>query len=528
MQRLYHCTKKETQLSSVITDQFLSISKVFEKVVYNQLSTYLSTNQLLYGSQHGFRKQHSTETATLELVDSLLQTLDSGKLPISIFLDLSKAFDTLDHVILINKLKHYGISGTPLNWICNYLTDRQQFVQYKGTMSNTRPIVTGVPQGSVLGPLLFIIYINDIHCASNKFKSILYADDTTLVGSLQSFESQTHPNDYTTLSNNINKELSHISEWLNANKLSLNKDKTKYMIHHFSQRDVSQLKLTLNLEGKQIQGICEFNFLGTTIEETLNWAPHTDRIANKISRTLGVMNKLKQFLPTYTLRTMYNSLILPHQNFSILSWGLHTSRLSKLQKRAVRIITRNKYNAHTEPILKYLGLLKVNDIFTLQCLKFYFKCTHGRAPLFFASFFTRNTARHDHNTRQRHQPEILFSHTSRARKCIKFHIPLLLRSIPPCIIDKIYTVSQTILNSTCWPAMKISVKRETATYAPTLKLSCLSSSRLFIYYIYLYHVMYTVYSVSHHIIASVAHVYYSLMFNNVILHMLMFIIHLCL
>ena len=116
-------------------------------------------------------------------------------------------------------------------------------------------------------------------------------------------------------------------------------------------------------------------------------------------------------------------------------------RLPKLQKRAVRIITLNKYNAHTEPILKSLGLLKVNDIFTLQCLKFYFKCTHERVPTTFASFFTRNTARHDHNTRQRHQPEILFSHTSRARKCIKFYIPLLLRSMPTCIIDKIYTHS---------------------------------------------------------------------------------------
>ena len=166
-----------------------------------------------------------------------------------------------------------------------------------------------MPQGSVLRPLLFIIYINDIHCAINKFKYILYDDDTTLVGSLHSFESQTHPNDYTTISNTINKELSHISKWLNANKLSLNKDKTKCMIHHFSQRDVSQLKITLNLEGKQIQGICEFKFLGTTIQETLNWAPHTDIIANQISRTLEVMNKLKHFLPTHTLRTMYNSLI---------------------------------------------------------------------------------------------------------------------------------------------------------------------------------------------------------------------------
>ena len=102
------------------------------------------------------------------------------------------------------------------------------------------------------------------------------------------------------------------------------------------------------------------------------------------------MNKLKHYLPTYTLRTMYNSLILPHLNFSILSWGLHTNRVSKLQKRAVRSITLNKYSAHTEP----LGLLKVNDIFTLQCLKLYFKNKHGRVPIIFASFFTRNTARH--------------------------------------------------------------------------------------------------------------------------------------
>ena len=203
---------------------------------------------------------------------------------------------------------------------------------------------------------------------------------------------------------------------------------------------------------------------------------------------------------------MYNSLILPHLNFSILSWGLHSGRLPKLQKRAVRIITVNKYNAHTEPILKSLGLLKVNDIFTLQYLKFYFKCTHRRVQTSFALFFTRNTARHDHNTRQIHQPEILFSHTSRARKFIQFHIPLLLRSMATFIINKIYTHSLNGFSNYTkqyWPAMKIAVELETATYAPTLKLACLSSALLFIYnrYIYIMYYIYTIYFVSHHVIA---------------------------
>ena len=197
---------------------------------------------------------------------------------------------------------------------------------------------------------------------------------------------------------------------------------------------------------------------------------------------------------------MYKSLILPHLNFSILSWGLHSGRLPKLQKRAVTIIPINKYNAHTEPILKSLGLLKVNDIFTLQCLKFYFKCTHERVPTTFASFFTRNTARHDHKTKTPTRNP--FSHTSRARKCIKFYIPLLLRSMSTCIIDKIYTivlmVSQIILNSICWPAMKIAVKLETATYAPMLKLACLSSALLCIYNIYIY-IMYCIPSILFHI-----------------------------
>ena len=144
-------------------------------------------NKLLYSSQYGFRKGHSTELASIELVDRASEYLDSGKLPISVFLDLSKAFDTLNHSILLDKLKYYGVSTTPLNRFARYLHNRKQFVDYEGTLSNTVLMTTGVPQGSILGPLLFIIYMNDIREASKNFKTILYADDTNLISPLCSF-----------------------------------------------------------------------------------------------------------------------------------------------------------------------------------------------------------------------------------------------------------------------------------------------------------------------------------------------------
>ena len=173
------------------------VSKVFQKVVFYQFYQYVADNNITFTSQYGFRKLHSTELASLELADRFLQYLDQGKLPLSIFLDLSKGFDTLDHHILLDKLKYRGITNTPLKWFESYLHGRQQYIdfEYAGIRSNTAYICTGVPQGSILEPLLFMIHMNDIHMASQNFNVILYADDTNLISPLWSFNSTLSIND---------------------------------------------------------------------------------------------------------------------------------------------------------------------------------------------------------------------------------------------------------------------------------------------------------------------------------------------
>ena len=161
-----------------------SISKIFERIIFNQINDHFTSHNSYYDGQYGFREKHSTQLAALELIDRITHELDLGNTPINIYIDLSKAFDTLDHTILISKLQHYGIKGTALQLLLSYLSNRKQFVQYGDILSQKNHILMGVPQGSILGPLLFIIYINDMVHSSELFKFIHFADDTTLITNL--------------------------------------------------------------------------------------------------------------------------------------------------------------------------------------------------------------------------------------------------------------------------------------------------------------------------------------------------------
>ena len=354
-----------------------TISKIFERILYNQLYEYFDNNHLLAEQQYGFRSNHSTEYAAVKLVDHISKEMESGNTPAALYIDLSKAFDTLSFDILLYKLNHYGIKDNAFKLLKSYLTDRQQFAVFNNHNSQTSIIKTGVPQGSILGPLFFSICINDLITVSDKLKFIMYADDTTIYFNLEDF-------DRYNLEQDITNELENITLWLKRNKVSLNVQKTKLMIFHRKQKQINELNILI--DGIAIERVESFNFLGLIIDEGLSWKKHTDVVKNEISKVVGILYRLNNIFPKNVLQTLYNSLIASYINYGLLLWGVESNRIELLQKKAIRLITNSNYNAHTTPLFIKLGLLKIQDMFKLKLLKFYYKLSSNLLPKYFESY----------------------------------------------------------------------------------------------------------------------------------------------
>ena len=404
--------------------------------MYLQIYEYFNTLNLFYDNQYGFRKHHSTEFAALELSDRIINEMDVNKLPINVYMDLSKAFDTLDHQILLHKLSYYGFHGISLELIKSYLLNRTQYVDYDGSISDSLPITCGVPQGSILGPLFFIIYVNDLPYVTNIFKIIIYADDTTLFATLCQNDLSNSPQ-----IDLINRNLSLIYNWLALNKLSLNIAKTKAMIFHTKQRQILNYP-DLYIDNSKIEFVKEFNFLGLLFDCNMSWKFHIIMISKKISKTIGILSKLKQYLPKEALLNIYNSLILPYLNYGLLIWNKKSEILVKLQKKALRLINNVKYNAHTAPLFKENTILKLEDMCALHDYAFCYKVYHKLTPQYFINkFLFSSHTEHPYFTRQTSLTRVPAVSHDFARNGISYRYAVIINNMPQIFKEKILTHS---------------------------------------------------------------------------------------
>ena len=407
-----------------------AISKILEKLVYKRIHDFITRHNILTPDQFGFRPKHSTYMAINKLYDLISTSLDRKSYTVGIFLDLSKAFDTLDHQILLNKLNHYGIRGVANFWIKSYLDNRKQFVVFNDHQSPTSVIKCGVPQGSILGPLLFLLYINDLPSVSPILKFIMFADDTNIMFS---------NNDLKVLETKLNNELNVISDWFKLNKLSLNIKKTNFMIFKNKHNPTTLPSIKITIDSKEIEQVKVTKFLGILIDDDLSWKSHTSHVTKIVSKYNGIFRRIKPFLPLDVLSTLYNTLVFPYLNYCAITWAdknnanLHS--LFLMQKRIIRTCTNSVWLAHTDPLFYSLKTLKVCDLYTFQTAQFMYKYHHDHLPpdILEHDFFLTNKDFHDHDTRSSADYHVQRTNTCLAEHTLRIQGALLWNSLNPSI-----------------------------------------------------------------------------------------------
>ena len=396
-----------------------TISKILEKMVHTNLINHLEINDLLYKHQYGFLKGKSTEQNLLHVVNFISNALNSGNFCIGIFLDLKKAFDVCSHSILLKKLKKLGVEGVALDWFTSYLSNRKQRVDINGHLSSEKSINISVLQGSILGPTLFLCYINDLFTVTN-LATFLFADDTSCLA---------EHNNLQELINFVNVELQKISNWFRSNKMAVNISKTKFIIFRTKGKkiDISDTPVLFNnndLNGHQdpnnifklervfLDNINPehqtYKLLGVHFDEYLNFDKHSSYICAKLARSLYCIKRVSNKLSKKSLLSLYYALIHPHLLYciNILSCTSKYNLLSiqKMQKKAIRIITKSKANEHTGPLFKSCKILPFEQLCLQAKLLFMHSIHYNYAPPSFSNTFPTNQVRNiEHNLRNQHE-----------------------------------------------------------------------------------------------------------------------------
>ena len=394
-------------------------SKIFEKLIYCRIYDYLIAKNVLYEKQFGFRKNHSTSHAINYSLKHITDKIEQKKHVIGIFLDLSKAFDTICHSKLLIKLESYGIRGNCLKLLENYLINRKQITKFNNILSDNQNVLFGIPQGSVLGPLLFLLYINDIINSTPNGEFVIFADDTNIFITGNSEKEAYYI---------ANKVLKSVSIYMKVNQLHINLSKCAYM--HFrpslnnSQREtcarskIYDKTYTLSLNDKKVKKVDKIKFLGVIIDDQLSWDDQIKHVENKLLSTIVLVKRLKKFVPPSQYMKIYHSLFEPHLTYGISCWGgCYKSKLNKIfsiQKRCIRILFGEKYSfdhpeyyyscartktytehmapkdfalEHTKPLFIKHGLLTMHNLYIFRSLTELLKIIKFHSPISIYQFF---------------------------------------------------------------------------------------------------------------------------------------------
>ena len=403
------------------------LSKVFEKILHNRLYEFLESKKFLFEKQYGFRPKSNTVAATIDLVTTIKINIDNKKIALGVFIDLKKAFDTVSHEKLLSKLKSIGIAGSAYKIFESYLTNRYQIVKIDGVESTPRLITYGVPQGSVLGPLLFLVYINDIHKAGLKGDLTLYADDTSLFYSGKSIAS---------IAEQAQVDLDLLHTWLQSNLLTVNTSKTNYIIFAAKNKKIGEYN-PLTINGERINKVNKEKYLGLILDSQLSWVPHIESVRNKLTSLTGALRNVARCLPREVRYIIYNSMVKSHLDYLVEVWGTAAkSNLQPLliaQNKVIKALFRYSYLTPTIKIYKETNLMTLHQIYKYNtCIiirKILTKDIHSKLV------FTKNLHIQKTLTRQAHNISLRTPRTKYGRKNIMYEGANLYNSLPKDIKD---------------------------------------------------------------------------------------------
>jgi hypothetical protein len=404
----------------------ISVSKILEKLMCNRMFSFINKFSLLSACQYGFRQHRSTTDAVADLINYVTCSIDNQCEVGALYVDVAKAFDSIDHAIVLQKLHSYGFRGMANVWLRSYFANRMQYVELNGVKSNLRKLRTGIPEGSILGPLIFLLYINDLPLVCPDAHFVLYADDTTCL---------THPSKLQLICNAV-------YDWFTRNRLAVNIGKTKVMF--FSLCNVNFPVITM--AGRIVECVKVFKFLGCLIDSKLTWQANVRSVSCKVVQGIALLKCFSCIAPCYVRRMIYYAFIYPHITYCLAVWGsaakVYTNKVLVLQKRAIRLVFSVGKCEHVLPLAHLGSFLLLTELYLKSLYMYMFHVLKYYPHVLKANNFVQRSADDKlRSTRSGNDYFIPFARTSLRRNSVLFQMVLQWNNLPLNLKNLLFSIS---------------------------------------------------------------------------------------